>query len=61
MLANNEPLTDDLFMGLSNTPMNAPFDFQMMNYQETETYNTDMNFDLGTGFLDDYSQYINDS
>jgi hypothetical protein len=56
------PLTNDLFMSLNN---NVPFDFQMMGYQEEDTFGANMGLDFGTNFSMDenynISMYIDDS
>jgi hypothetical protein len=56
------PLPNDLFTSL-NTPM--PFDFQMMGYQEDDTFATNMSLDFGSTFgMDpnyDMSAYLNES
>jgi len=62
LLGGGEPLSNDLFMSLSSNT--APFDFQMMGYQENDTF-TDMNFDINANFsMDDtynMGMYLNDN
>jgi hypothetical protein len=56
------PLPNDLFTSLNPT---MPFDFQMMGYQEDDTFATNMSLDFGSTFgMDpnyDMSAYLNES
>jgi hypothetical protein len=56
------PLTNDLFTSLNSS---IPFDFQMMGYQEDDTFGANMSLDFGTTFgMDgnyDMSAYLNES
>ncbi len=64
LLGGSEPLTNDLFMSLGGNPLTAPFDFQMMGYQENDSFG-EIGFDLNTNFgMDDtynMNMYINEN